>query len=80
MIIFVILEEKEERLLRIYVHICIYNYVHVDISPSLVWYNTQVPWHISSRALASVKGGREAGKKREKGGKKKKKEGKKDLT
>ena len=33
-----------------------------------------------SRALASVKGGREAGKKREKGGKKKKKEGKKDLT
>jgi len=30
--------------------------------------------------LASVKGGREAGKKREKGGKKKKKEGKKDLT
>ena len=32
-------------------------------------------------ALASsVKGGREAGKKREKGGKKKKKEGKKDLT
>ena len=33
-----------------------------------------------SLALASVKGGREAGKKREKGGKKKKKEGKKDLT
>ena len=37
-------------------------------------------WACPSRALASVKGGREAGKKREKGGKKKKKEGKKDLT
>ena len=37
-------------------------------------------WCNPSRALASVKGGREAGKKREKGGKKKKKEGKKDLT
>ena len=31
-------------------------------------------------ALPRVKGGREAGKKREKRGKKKKKEGKKDLT
>ena len=37
-------------------------------------------WACPSRALPRVKGGREAGKKREKGGKKKKKEGKKDLT
>ena len=41
---------------------------------------SRMPRSTPSRALASVKGGREAGKKREKGGKKKKKEGKKDLT
>tara|TARA_A100001015_G_scaffold268221_1_gene318916 strand:- start:1460 stop:1675 length:216 start_codon:yes stop_codon:yes gene_type:complete len=46
-----------------------------QVFPAKAWSSTT-----PSRALPRVKGGREAGKKREKRGKKKKKEGKKDLT